>query len=273
MEKLNLMIVDDNPLVLGKLRELFRSEERFTVVGTASNGEDAIHMIKENMPDIVLLDLVMPKIDGISVVEQIKEQMAPNDHPVFIMFSGASQEHIVADAFRAGVSYYILKPFDLRLLVNKVHYLGERISRTGETKLLRSQTAVNGNPDDFITREDSLKLRLELDVTEVLHELGVPAHINGFAFLRDSIIIVVNDRTMLESVTKILYPAVAKMNHTTSTRVERGIRHAIEVVWNKGNKEIIEEIFGYTISHTTEKPTNSEFIAMLADRIAMAEGL
>lgn len=273
MEKLNLMIVDDNPLVVGTLSELFGSEEGFSVVGTAANGEDAIQMIKENTPDIVLLDLVMPKIDGISVVEQIKEQMPPASHPVFIMLSGASQDHIVADAFKAGVSYYILKPFDRKLLVNKVRDLGERIGKADAGKILRNRIAARGDEEDFVTREDSRRLHLELDVTEVLHELGVPVHISGFGFLRDSIRIVVEDRTMLESMTKILYPAVAKMNHTTSTRVERGIRHAVEVVWSRGNKEALEELFGYTMSPETEKPTNSEFIAMLADRIAMAEGL
>ena len=237
MEKLNVAIVDDNPLILNTLDELINAEDGLSVIGKADNGADAINMIVDTTPDIVLLDLVMPKIDGISVVEKVKSEHTFLKNPAFIILSAVGGEQMTEDAFKAGANV-ITAPFE-----------------PGE--------------ESHITREEYMKEHLETDITKMLHELGIPAHIKGYQYLRDAIAMSVEDQEMMSSVTKILYPAIAKRNQTTASRVERAIRHAIEVAWGRGKMETIDEVFGYTISTGKGKPTNSEFIALISDKILL----
>lgn len=267
MEKLNVAIVDDNPLILHTLDELINGEDGLSVIGKADNGEDAIDMIVDTTPDIVLLDLVMPRIDGISVVEKVKQEHTFLKNPAFIILSAVGGEQMTEDAFRAGVNYYLMKPFDKENLVNKIRH----IAKLPQKPSARAAEAVVFAPgeESHISREDYMREHLETDITKMLHELGIPAHIKGYQYLRDAIYMSVEDMEMMSSVTKILYPAIAKKNQTTASRVERAIRHAIEVAWGRGKMETIDEVFGYTVSTGKGKPTNSEFIALISDKILL----
>ncbi len=265
MAELSVAIVDDNPIILNTLDEILKNEDGLSVIGKAENGEDAINMIMDKTPDVVLLDLIMPKIDGISVVERVKSVHPAVKNPAFIILSAVGGEQMAEEAFRAGANYYLMKPFDREALVNKIRHIGRqpREERPKEVKPreMKEQT--------HLSKEEYMEEHLETDITRMLHELGIPAHIKGYQYLRDAISMAVKDQEMMTSVTKILYPTIAKMHQTTASRVERAIRHAIEVAWGRGKMETIDEVFGYTVSTGKGKPTNSEFIALISDKITL----
>ena len=269
MENENVVIVDDNPMILNTLDEVISSEAGLSVIGRADNGKDAIDMIKDTQPDVVLLDLVMPQMDGITVVENIKKKTSMLKNPAFIILSAVGGEQMTEEAFQAGANYFLMKPFDKDILVNKIRRIGKRPVRPVPGKVLEAPLKAATPEEAAMNREEYMKEHLETDITKMLHELGIPAHIKGYQYLRDAISMVVRDREMMEAVTKILYPEIAKKYNTTSSRVERAIRHAIEVAWGRGSLEVIDELFGYTISTGKGKPTNSEFIALIADKICL----
>ena len=267
MENVNVVIVDD--MILNTLDEVISSEAGLSVIGRADNGKDAIDMIKDTQPDVVLLDLVMPQMDGITVVENIKKKTSMLKNPAFIILSAVGGEQMTEEAFQAGANYFLMKPFDKDILVNKIRRIGKRPVRPVPGKVLEAPLKAATPEEAAMNREEYMKEHLETDITKMLHELGIPAHIKGYQYLRDAISMVVRDREMMEAVTKILYPEIAKKNYTSSSRVERAIRHAIEVAWGRGSLEVIDELFGYTISTGKGKPTNSEFIALIADKICL----
>ena len=269
MENVNVVIVDDNPMILNTLDEVISSEAGLSVIGRADNGKDAIDMIKDTQPDVVLLDLEMPQMDGITVVENIKKKTSMLKNPAFIILSAVGGEQMTEEAFQAGANYFLMKPFDKDILVNKIRRIGKRPVRPVPGKVLEAPLKAATPEEAAMNREEYMKEHLETDITKMLHELGIPAHIKGYQYLRDAISMVVRDREMMEAVTKILYPEIAKKNYTSSSRVERAIRHAIEVAWGRGSLEVIDELFGYTISTGKGKPTNSEFIALIADKICL----
>lgn len=269
MENVNVVIVDDNPMILNTLDEVISSEAGLSVIGRADNGKDAIDMIKDTQPDVVLLDLVMPQMDGITVVENIKKKTSMLKNPAFIILSAVGGEQMTEEAFQAGANYFLMKPFDKDILVNKIRRIGKRPVRPVPGKVLEAPLKAATPEEAAMSREEYMKEHLETDITKMLHELGIPAHIKGYQYLRDAISMVVRDREMMEAVTKILYPEIAKKNYTSSSRVERAIRHAIEVAWGRGSLEVIDELFGYTISTGKGKPTNSEFIALIAYKICL----
>ncbi len=269
MENVNVVIVDDNPMILNTLDEVISSEAGLSVIGRADNGKDAIDMIKDTQPDVVLLDLVMPQMDGITVVENIKKKTSMLKNPAFIILSAVGGEQMTEEAFQAGANYFLMKPFDKDILVNKIRRIGKRPVRPVPGKVLEAPLKAATPEEAAMNREEYMKEHLETDITKMLHELGIPAHIKGYQYLRDAISMVVRDREMMEAVTKILYPEIAKKNYTSSSRVERAIRHAIEVAWGRGSLEVIDELFGYTISTGKGEPTNSEFIALIADKICL----
>ena len=269
MENVNVVIVDDNPMILNTLDEVISSEAGLSVIGRADNGKDAIDMIKDTQPDVVLLDLVMPQMDSITVVENIKKKTSMLKNPAFIILSAVGGEQMTEEAFQAGANYFLMKPFDKDILVNKIRRIGKRPVRPVPGKVLEAPLKAATPEEAAMNREEYMKEHLETDITKMLHELGIPAHIKGYQYLRDAISMVVRDREMMEAVTKILYPEIAKKNYTSSSRVDRAIRHAIEVAWGRGSLEVIDELFGYTISTGKGKPTNSEFIALIADKICL----
>ena len=260
MEKLNVAIADDNERMLQVLGDIVRSDEEFQVVGTAKDGEEAYEMIKKKEPDVVLLDIVMPKLDGLTVMSKIKNDRNLKKHPAFIMISAIGQEKITEDAFDLGADYYIMKPFDSDVVINRIKHVRDSANR---------KTAELRKVNPYEKKEKLEERNLENDVTNIIHEIGVPAHIKGYQYLREAIMMSVTDMEMLNSITKILYPSIAKKFQTTPSRVERAIRHAIEVAWSRGKMDTIDELFGYTINAEKGKPTNSEFIALIADKIRL----
>ena len=269
MENVNVVIVDDNPMILNTLDEVISSEAGLSVIGRADNGKDAIDMIKDTQPDVVLLDLVMPQMNGITVVENIKKKTSMLKNPAFIILSAVGGEQMTEEAFQAGANYFLMKPFDKDILVNKIRRIGKRPVRPVPGKVLEAPLKAATPEEAAMNREEYMKEHLETDITKMLHELGIPAHIKGYQYLRDAISMVVRDREMMEAVTKILYPEIAKKNYTSSSRVERAIRHAIEVAWRRGNMDVLEDIFGNTVCAGKGKPTNSEFLALLTDRFRL----
>lgn len=262
MAELNIAIADDNRQTLELLDEILEGEKDYHVVGKADNGNEAYNMIVKTKPDVVLLDIVMPGMDGISVMEKVKANADYKENTAFIMVTAASSENLTADAFKLGANYYIMKPFTKDSVLDKLKRLNSYRNKA---------TALAGSKKvrPYTNKSDYMEQNLENDVTQMLHEIGIPAHIKGYQYLRDAIIISVGDQEMLASVTKILYPTIAKKHQTTPSRVERAIRHAIEVAWSRGKMDTINELFGYTISTGKGKPTNSEFIALIVDKIRL----
>lgn len=265
MTKLNVAIADDNERVLTMLDEVLTSDEEINVVGKARNGEQAYEMIMAKKPDVVLLDLVMPGIDGLGVMDKIHTEGNPEHAPSFIIISGIQNESVAENAMSAGATYYIMKPFDNITLLNRVKQLGRR-GYNAKPQVISMQN-MQLKESSFLYGGQGKSL--EQYVTSVIHEIGVPAHIKGYQYLRDAIMMCVNDMELLNSITKVLYPEIAKKYATTPSRVERALRHAIEVAWSRGKMDTIYALFGYTINSGKGKPTNSEFIALIADKIRL----
>lgn len=258
MGVVNVAIADDNERMVEILDSIVKKDNTFHIVGKANNGEDVYKIIKDKEPDVVLLDLIMPKLDGLSVMERINHDQTIKKHPKFIVISAIGQEGITEDAFNLGAHYYIMKPFDNDMVLSRVRAI------KNYADIGKGNCYVNNSIYDIDKTEN-----LESDVTEMIHDVGIPAHIKGYQYMRDAIIMVIKEPEMLNSITKILYPTIAKKNQTTPSRVERAIRHAIEVAWSRGNMEIINSLFSYTVSTGKGKPTNSEFIALIADKIRL----
>ena len=258
MSGISVAIADDNERILDLLGDVIGSDKDLNLVGKANNGEDAYELIRNKQPDVVLLDLIMPKMDGLSVMEQINHDKEIRKHPNFIVITAIGQERITEDAFKKGANYYILKPFNNEMVLNRVKSARQLLkNEMGGAKVERQQT------------EQSPSVNLEARVTDMIHEIGIPAHIKGYHYLRDAIIMAVEDMDVLNAITKILYPTIAKNHKTTASRVERAIRHAIEVAWSRGKLDTLDDLFGYTVSNGKGKPTNSEFIALLSDKIRL----
>ena len=264
MAKLNVAIADDNERILTMLDEVLTADDDITVVGTARNGEQAYEMILDKKPDVVLLDLVMPGIDGLGVMDKVHAEKNAESMPSFIIISGIQNESVAENAMSAGATYYIMKPFDNFTLLNRVKQLGRR-GYDMRPQLLTQSTALKEPAFIYGGQGKSL----EQYVTSVIHEIGVPAHIKGYQYLRDAIIMCVNDMDLLNSITKALYPSIAKKYITTPSRVERGLRHAIKDERSRGKMDTIYSLFGYTINSGKGKPTNSEFVALIADKIRL----
>lgn len=260
MNKINVAVVDDNEKIIETICETLTKDRDINIVGKAKNGEEAFDLIRKNSPDVVILDLIMPKMDGLSLMDKVHKDGSMIKTPFFIITSAISNETVIQDAFGYGAGYYMLKPFELDMIVDRVKSAKKSNKRIPENKKF---IAAYEDKKQFMDRN------IESDVTSIIHDVGVPAHIKGYQYLREAIIMSVNDPEMLNSITKILYPTIAKKFQTTSSRVERAIRHAIEVAWNRGKMDTIDELFGYTINAEKGKPTNSEFIALIADKIRL----
>ncbi len=244
--KIQVFMVDDNKDVITEVKKYFSSKNvGVEIVGSCSNGEDALNELKKNYAsyDLVLMDLVIPKRDGLSVLEELKKE---NINIKSIITTCINSVDIINKCMDVGVSYYMLKPYNLDSLVDIIK------------KIVTNKTK---------TRIDNKDLQQA--ITNLLHSLGMPSHIKGYSYIRDSISLMYNKPSMLGAITKELYPEIADMYDTTSSRVERAIRHAIEVSWTRGDYEVMEEIFGHSVDYDRAKPTNSEFIATLADKLRL----
>ena len=253
-EKVKVLIADENTEFRVTLREnLIRAN--INVVDETSTGLDILTKIKRSMPDIVIIDVWLPKLDTVQIIKKAKLLFSsPKDAPDFIVLSYCSNPNLFLEATEAGAAYCMQKPFEYSTLY-------ERIERIHKNRLSAQRTQ---NVEMSTSEND-----LETQVTTIIHKIGVPAHIKGYQYLRTAILMTIADNDLINSVTKILYPNVAKQYQTTASRVERAIRHAIEVAWDRGDLETLNHYFGYTIQNERGKPTNSEFIAMIADNVRL----
>jgi two-component system response regulator (stage 0 sporulation protein A) len=209
-------------------------------------------------PDVLLLDVFLSGMDGLEVLEQVKQRESLR-HTKVLFLSTVGSQRIISCAFSMGADYYLLKPYNVEILAKRVLQLANY-----GTEKLQTEELNFGN-----TKEEYRMGSLESDVTDIIRDIGIPAHIKGYQYIREGIIMSVKDANMLNYITKLLYPTIAKKYRTTSSSVERAIRHAIEVAWTRGKIEVIEEMFGYTVSAGKGKPTNSEFIALIADKLRL----
>lgn len=244
--KKKIMVVDDNKVMVEMLKEYFLESKTVEVVDEAYDGLEAWNKIKENSYDCVLLDLIMPKKDGLFVLEQIKENKIKAN---VIVVTSYNEQETIRNVSEFGVRYFVLKPFDLKDLEKRI---------MEATRDRRENSVIDfGNNDAHIK------------VSKILHELGIPSHIKGYQYIRDAITMVYKDQNLIGGITKELYPEIGKKYNASVTRVERAIRHAIEVSWNRGDWDLMEEIFGHSVDIDRAKPTNSEFIVTIADKMRL----
>lgn len=248
--KIRVLIADDNREFCELLSSFLVKQPDIEVVGVVHNGQEALRKLPDTNPDVILLDVIMPHLDGIGVLETLGTMDLPH-RPQVVMLTAFGQEVVSRRVAELGASYFVLKPFDLEVLA-------DRIRQVAGTASYAHRPYANARDRN-----------LELEVTHLLHQIGIPAHIKGYLYLREAITRVVERIELLGAVTKELYPAIAAQYDTTPSRVERAIRHAIEVAWNRGNIELVNRLFGHTVNADRGKPTNSEFIAMVADRLRM----
>lgn len=246
--KVRVLVADNDSEYRTMLSGVLAGTEGIEVVGQASDGQELLALAEQAPFDLLLIDLILPEVDGISAMHTLRDRGAHFDAFVISAFSSVE---VAAECAELGVSYFIRKPFDVDALVARVRSWNRR----------RQEQLENEDPKDGIS--------LEVKVTQVIHQVGVPAHIKGYQYLREAIMMAVEDMETVGAITKILYPSIAKKYKTTSSRVERAIRHAIEVAWDRGDLEVLQSVFGYTVSGVKGKPTNSEFISMIADRLRL----
>ncbi|WP_276351905.1 sporulation transcription factor Spo0A [Cohnella caldifontis] len=263
MQRIEVFLADDNREFTNLLSEYIQEQDDMTVIGVAYNGEEVIRQLEETrrVPDVMILDIIMPHLDGLGVLEKLRD-MNLSPMPKIIMLTAFGQESITQRAVQLGASYYILKPFDMDVLANRIRQLAGAASPVSVTPGAASANVVRSNIVPIGKPKN-----LDANITSIIHEIGVPAHIKGYQYLREAITMVYNNIEILGAITKTLYPAIAEKFKTTPSRVERAIRHAIEVAWTRGNIDSISHLFGYTINIAKSKPTNSEFIAMVADKL------
>ena len=249
-EKLRVILADDHVDFMDMLREELELAGA-EVVACVQDGQGLVDKTAALQPDIVVTDAVLPIRDGLAAMRIIRETDL-RKRPLFFILSSFAGDGVMAEAAALKAYYFTVKPCNLT-------DLAKRVSEANSVEASFSPGALKPSPE----------LELELRVTQIIHDIGVPAHIKGYQYLRESIIMTVNDMEVINAITKVLYPTVAKRFKTTSSRVERAIRHAIEVAWDRGDVEVLNSFFGYTVSNAKGKPTNSEFISMIADRIRL----
>ena len=240
-----VLLADANEEFRALVRKIIDETEEFTVVGSVGDGAEALRLARQEAPDLLLMDVLLPGLDGFGVLKQLRELEKP---PKVILISAFCSDSVVSEAVELGANYFMFKPVEENALLDRMRALFGR---------------------DL--PEERHPVELKNLVTSVIHEIGVPAHIKGYQYLREAIMIAVDDMDVINAVTKVLYPEVAKRFATTPSRVERAIRHAIEVAWDRGDLETLQKYFGYTVSNAKGKPTNSEFIAMIADRLVLEQ--
>lgn len=259
--KIRVLIGDDNREFCELLREYVEAQPDMELVGIAHQGMDVLEAVKNGAPDVLILDIIMPHLDGIGVLEQLAHLDLPR-RPKIIMLTAFGQENITQKVLEMGADYYVLKPFSLDVLGTRLRQLA------GIAPLPATPPPIPAAAHPRTGVVLPMRTRnLDTDVTAIIQEIGIPPHIKGYRYLREAILLVVNRVELLGSITKELYPTIARNHGTTASRVERAIRHAIEVAWSRGNQEILQGLFGHTVNRDRGKPTNSEFIAMVADRL------
>ena len=249
MEKTNVLMIDDNFELIKMVKEYFSNSETVAINLTANDGVEGLDIIlnKEDEYDVILLDLIMPNKDGLQVLRELKER---NLHKSVIVLTSFNAQNVIREASELGISYFILKPFELTELEKRIVECGHKAKYDGKVFDMRYNN-------------------LQISITDILHELGVPSHIKGYQYIREGITVLFDHPDVIGGITKELYPDIAAKYDTTVSRVERAIRHAIEVSWNRENWQLMEEIFGHSVDIDKAKPTNSEFIVTVADKLRL----
>jgi len=250
-EKIRVAIADDNREFVEIVKDYLNEQPDIEVAGVGYNGEEILSIIETEQPDVVILDVIMPHLDGVGVLEKLIDLQVKR--PKIIMLTALGQENVTQRVVELGADYYVLKPFNMEVLLNRIRQLAGTL--TVQHPAVVAQ-AIKSHP-------------IDVEITTIIREIGIPAHIKGYQYLRDAIMMIVKEVDLLGAVTKVLYPMIAEKYSTTPSRVERAIRHAIEVAWGRGNMDMINKIFGYTVQLDKGKPTNSEFMAMIADKLRM----
>lgn len=260
-EKYSVLIADNYSEEIRQLQD--ELSKKFDVISASSDGMQAYYDIVHLHPDIVVLDLLLPRLDGIGVIEKCREEMEETDLPSFIVLTSIGTQNLMEYLCYMGVDYCMMKPFQPNMLLHRMEQLIRL--RSFHTKIQKSQKEESLDRLGAIGETNDIRR----DVSLLARDLGIPAHIKGYQYLRSGIVMAVEDANMVNYITKLLYPSIAKEYKTTSSSVERAIRHAIDIVWNRGNQELLGEIFGNFVHSGQDRPTNSEFIAVIADRIRL----
>ncbi len=264
-KNIKVLVADNSEFAKNDLKDFLQNNDKVQFAGVVDNGRDAYRTIIDEAPDIVLIDVILPVMDGFTVIEKINVNKSIKKKPLFIIISSMGNQSMVEYACKLGVIYYIMKPYNLDSMLHRI--------LQAAMLHMRSEWDVKKKERTYVMQEygmsNYMETTLENDVTDIIREIGIPAHIKGYQYIREAIMLTVNDMNLLNYITKLLYPTIAKKYKTTSSSVERAIRHAIEVAWNKGQIDVLEEMFGYTISAGKGKPTNSEFIALIADKLRL----
>ena len=267
--KISVLIADDNKEFCNILNDYLLSQRDIVVTGIAKDGLEALKLIEEKQPDLVVLDIIMPHLDGLGVLERINS-LGLEKTPRVIVLSAVGQDKITQRAITLGADYYVVKPFDMDVFTERIRQMFNSTISEEPTNSKPTISVVEGSKSEDSSSDDNKEpMDLEVEITSIIHEIGVPAHIKGYMYLREAITMVVNDMELLSAITKELYPSIAKKYNTTASRVERAIRHAIEVAWGRGQVDAINKLFGYTVHNEKGKPTNSEFIAIIADKLRL----
>ena len=274
---IRVLLADDNREFVEIVKEFIERQEDMSLVGVAYNGNEALELIFREEPHVVLLDIIMPHLDGLGVLEKLQNAV---QRPKIIVLTAFGQESMTQRAVSLGANYYILKPFELETLGKRIRQLQDDFTDAFSGTSPMANSIINGKNNNSSSSVSNSQIsngilppttkNLEVEVTRMIHQMGVPAHVKGYQYLRDAIVSVVLNISLLGAVTKELYPMIAAKYQTTPSRVERAIRHAIELAWDRGNIDFMNRFFGYTINVDRGKPTNSEFIAMVADKLRMS---
>ncbi len=249
--KISVLLADNSEYFAIPCANVMKSKG-LDVTMTEKDGQAVLRAIEREIPDVVIMDFFLPRMDALGVLRNM-QTLKLAKRPLVMLMSGFDNPALEREAMSAGADYYFLKPFDAAEMASRILTLCGEMPQVGET----------------VRRREVQGSSLEMRVTEIIHQIGVPAHIKGYQYLRDAILMAIEDEQIINAVTKRLYPAVAKRHATTSSRVERAIRHAIEVAWDRGDIDVLNSYFGYTIHNSRGKPTNSEFIAMIADKFRL----
>lgn len=255
---ISVLIADGNETFANSVKSYLITQDGIDVKAVATNGRDAYEKMLETKPDVMLMDMIMPYVDGLGVLKKIKNTKLEKQ-PIIMMTSGMYQPHAAAQASALGAYYYMVKPIELESLADRIR----------EFSLQKTVSSSDTFSKVYEPTHEYSEHEIERIVTDIIHDIGVPAHIKGYHFIRSGIIMAINDMEVINHITKQLYPDLAKMYKTTPSRVERAIRHSIEVAWNRGYNETAQKLFGYSISSDKGKPTNSEFIALIADHVKL----
>ena len=256
MDKISVLIVDDNQTLVRLMVDFLSRKPDIEMVGTAKDGMEAVEMITSLVPDVVLMDIVMPRMDGFGALEALNK-MNLGKKPHVIMVTGLTRDDFIARAMSMGADYYMIKPFDMHALYTRIR----------EVVLQNDVTAYAGEEMILPAGEATIDEK----VTNIFLSIGIPAHIKGYAYLREAVRMVVEDHDIINRITKELYPGIARRFSTTSSKVERAMRHAIEVAWSRGRLDSVNRIYGYKVFSADDKPTNGEFIALIADKVSMRQ--